>query len=175
MTKRLTPILLAVILSITAACAAHAQDISGFQSPSKNIACIYFEFDGHKRFVAMSATRYGGWDQNPRIASRTGAIRSRWTRRAPRGLAAPGIRRSANRCGFCPMARSGSAAASPASRKNQGSPASTPTATGFRCREPGKRCFEGDQLSPPFLARRHAPHFYAGFGSSTMTLSAPQK
>jgi hypothetical protein len=41
-------ILLAVLLSITAACTVHAQDIPGFQSPSKNIACIYFEYDGHK-------------------------------------------------------------------------------------------------------------------------------
>ena len=48
MTNRLTPILLAILLSITSACAAHAQDIPGFQSPSKNIACMYFEFDGHK-------------------------------------------------------------------------------------------------------------------------------
>jgi hypothetical protein len=47
MTSRLIPILL-TFLSITATCAAHAQDIPGFQSPSKNIACMYFEFDGHK-------------------------------------------------------------------------------------------------------------------------------
>jgi hypothetical protein len=47
MTHRLIPILL-TFLSITATCAAHAQDIPGFQSPSKNIACMYFEFDGHK-------------------------------------------------------------------------------------------------------------------------------
>jgi hypothetical protein len=48
MTRRLAPILLAILLSITGACAARAQDIPGFQSPSKNIACIYFEYDGHK-------------------------------------------------------------------------------------------------------------------------------
>jgi hypothetical protein len=48
MTHRLTPIFLATFLLVTATCAVHAQDIPGFQSPSKNIACIYFEFDGHK-------------------------------------------------------------------------------------------------------------------------------
>ena len=49
MTYRLAPILLAFILSLTDACAAHAEDeIPGFQSPSKNIACMYFEYDGHK-------------------------------------------------------------------------------------------------------------------------------
>ena len=48
MKNRLAPTLLAILPSITTACAAHAQDIPGFQSPSKNIACIYFEFDGHK-------------------------------------------------------------------------------------------------------------------------------
>ena len=47
MTHRLLPISLAAFLSI-AACAVHAEDIPGFQSPSKNIACMYFEFDGHK-------------------------------------------------------------------------------------------------------------------------------
>ena len=49
MTHRLAPALLTLILSLTAACTAHAEDGSlGFQSPSKNIACMYFEYDGHK-------------------------------------------------------------------------------------------------------------------------------
>ena len=49
MTHRLSPAVLTFVLSLTAACAAHAEDgIPGFQSPSKNIACIYFEYDGHK-------------------------------------------------------------------------------------------------------------------------------
>lgn len=48
MTNRLALMFLASLLSMTAACAIHAQDIPGFQSPSKNIACMYFEFDGHK-------------------------------------------------------------------------------------------------------------------------------
>jgi hypothetical protein len=47
MTHRLTSILL-VFLFITGACAVRAQDIPGFQSPSKNVACIYIEYDGHK-------------------------------------------------------------------------------------------------------------------------------
>ena len=41
-------ILLVLSFSIAGGCAAHAEDIPGFQSPSKNIACIYFEYDGHK-------------------------------------------------------------------------------------------------------------------------------
>ena len=48
MTNRLPLILLALFPSLTGTCAAHAQDTAGFQSPSKNIACMYFEFDGHK-------------------------------------------------------------------------------------------------------------------------------
>ena len=49
MTHRLAPVLFAFILSLTSACVAHAEDdSSGFQSPSKNIACMYFEYDGHK-------------------------------------------------------------------------------------------------------------------------------
>jgi uncharacterized protein DUF6636 len=36
------------MLAFAGACAAHAQDIPGFQSPSKNIACIYFE-DGSRK------------------------------------------------------------------------------------------------------------------------------
>ena len=49
MTYRLAPALLALLLSLTGVCAAHAEDdLSGFQSPSKNIACMYFEYDGHK-------------------------------------------------------------------------------------------------------------------------------
>jgi hypothetical protein len=49
MTHRLASTLLTtLIFSLAGACAAHAQDIEGFQSPSKNIACIYFEYDGHK-------------------------------------------------------------------------------------------------------------------------------
>jgi hypothetical protein len=48
MTHRIAPILLTLFLSLTAAGAAHAQDADGFQSPSKNIACMYFEYDGHK-------------------------------------------------------------------------------------------------------------------------------
>ena len=49
MTHRLAPVLFAFILSLTGACVAHAEDdSSGFQSPSKNIACMYFEYDGHK-------------------------------------------------------------------------------------------------------------------------------
>jgi hypothetical protein len=50
MTYRLAPALLALLLSLTGACVAHAaeDDLSGFQSPSKNIACMYFEYDGHK-------------------------------------------------------------------------------------------------------------------------------
>lgn len=49
MTYRLAPALLALLLSLTGACVAHAEDdLSGFQSPSKNVACMYFEYDGHK-------------------------------------------------------------------------------------------------------------------------------
>src|ERR1700749_1799507 len=48
MPHRVASTLLALALSLTAAHVAHAQDIPGFQSPSKNIACIYFEYDGHK-------------------------------------------------------------------------------------------------------------------------------
>jgi hypothetical protein len=49
MTYRLAPALLTLLLSLAGACAAHAEDdLSGFQSPSKNIACMYFEYDGHK-------------------------------------------------------------------------------------------------------------------------------
>jgi hypothetical protein len=47
MTNRLSPLLASLLLPICAH-AVHAQDIMGFQSPSKNIACIYFEYDGHK-------------------------------------------------------------------------------------------------------------------------------
>jgi hypothetical protein len=48
MTNRLAPVLLIFLVSLTGARAAHAQDIMGFQSPSKNIVCIYFEYDEHK-------------------------------------------------------------------------------------------------------------------------------
>jgi hypothetical protein len=48
MTHRLAFASLTLILSLAGACTAHAQDTQGFQSPSKNIACIYFEYDGHK-------------------------------------------------------------------------------------------------------------------------------
>jgi hypothetical protein len=48
MTNRLALALLTLALSLTGACAAHAQASDGFQSPSKNIACMYFEYDGHK-------------------------------------------------------------------------------------------------------------------------------
>jgi hypothetical protein len=49
MTNRLAPVLFAFILSLTGACIAHAEDeIPGFQSPSKNIGCMYSEYDGHK-------------------------------------------------------------------------------------------------------------------------------
>jgi hypothetical protein len=49
MTNRIASTLFAFILLLTGACAAHAEDeFSGFQSPSKNIACMYFEYDGHK-------------------------------------------------------------------------------------------------------------------------------
>jgi hypothetical protein len=49
MTHRLAPVLFAFILSLTGACAAHAEDeFPGFQSPSKNVACMYSEYDGHK-------------------------------------------------------------------------------------------------------------------------------
>ena len=36
----------AVALALTAG--ASAGDLIGFQSPSKNIVCVYFEYDGHK-------------------------------------------------------------------------------------------------------------------------------
>jgi hypothetical protein len=48
MTHRIALALLALSLSLAGTCAVHAQDIMGFQSPSKNIACIYFEYDNHK-------------------------------------------------------------------------------------------------------------------------------
>jgi hypothetical protein len=48
MKHRLAHMLLTLVLSLTGACAVYAQYIPGFQSPSKNIACIYFEYDGHK-------------------------------------------------------------------------------------------------------------------------------
>src|ERR1700761_2910574 len=48
MTHRLAFIPFAFSLSLAAGCAAQAQDPVGFQSPSKNIACMYFEYDGHK-------------------------------------------------------------------------------------------------------------------------------
>jgi hypothetical protein len=48
MTHRSVVTLLALALSFAAVSAAHAQDTIGFQSPSKNIVCIYFEYDGHK-------------------------------------------------------------------------------------------------------------------------------
>ena len=46
MKTHLAPVFFAFILSLTSACAE--DDGSGFQSPSKNIACMYFEYDGHK-------------------------------------------------------------------------------------------------------------------------------
>jgi len=54
MTFRPAPILLTLVFSLAGVgaarvCTAQAEDgIPGFQSPSKNIACIYFEYDGHK-------------------------------------------------------------------------------------------------------------------------------
>jgi hypothetical protein len=66
MTNRLAPVLLAFILSLTAACAAHAEDIPGFQSPSKNIACIYFEYDGHKALRCDIAEKTGPIPPKPR-------------------------------------------------------------------------------------------------------------
>jgi hypothetical protein len=48
MIHRLARTFVAIILSLPYARAVQAQEITGFQSPSKNIACIYFEYDGHK-------------------------------------------------------------------------------------------------------------------------------
>ena len=46
MAFRLAPIFSALVLSLAGLCAAQAEDIPGFQSPSKNIACQYFDTDG---------------------------------------------------------------------------------------------------------------------------------
>jgi hypothetical protein len=49
MAHRIASVLFALILSPLALGAAHAEEaIPGFQSPSRNIACIYSEYDGHK-------------------------------------------------------------------------------------------------------------------------------
>lgn len=40
------PLIVAPLLLLAAG--ASAQNPIGFQSPSKNVACIYFEYDGHK-------------------------------------------------------------------------------------------------------------------------------
>jgi hypothetical protein len=67
MTHRPAPILLAFILSLTGACTAHAEDDnSGFQSPSKNIACMYFEYDGHKALRCDIAEKTGPIPPKPR-------------------------------------------------------------------------------------------------------------
>ena len=47
MTHRLALTFLALSLSFSSA-AVRAQDIMGFQSPSKNVVCIYFEYDKQK-------------------------------------------------------------------------------------------------------------------------------
>ena len=39
---------LTLLLPLLVTSPSHAQNPIGFQSPSKNIACIYFEYDGHK-------------------------------------------------------------------------------------------------------------------------------
>jgi hypothetical protein len=64
---RLAPVLPTFILSLTGVCAAHAEDnIPGFQSPSKNIACIYFEYDGHKALRCDIGDMAGTIPPNPR-------------------------------------------------------------------------------------------------------------
>ncbi|MEO6843329.1 MAG: DUF6636 domain-containing protein [Bradyrhizobium sp.] len=61
------PLLLTLILLFTGTCAAHAEDgIPGFQSPSKNIACIYFEHDGHKALRCNIGEMAGAMPPKPR-------------------------------------------------------------------------------------------------------------
>jgi hypothetical protein len=67
MTHRFASILLTFVVSLISACAAHAEDdILGFQSPSKNIACIYFEYDGHKALRCDIGDMTGTMPPKPR-------------------------------------------------------------------------------------------------------------